>query len=159
MLMSTALRRTGNTVMVGVGFIEYFESHAAFTEFTVPIDYLDPENSESCIISFTLNQVFGHATSVVLDSLWFEEGTIGIDERSAEVGLRITPNPAVDRVTIAASAQGPVHILDMRGRLVMDLSDRRKPSFTVDVSVLPAGLYSVISYNDREVEVARFMKQ
>jgi hypothetical protein len=64
---------------------------------------------------------------------------MGVQE-IGEQAFSITPNPAENMVTILGGQVQSITVVDLNGKRVLQNSNAR----TIDVSVLPAGIYQVL---------------
>jgi len=72
--------------------------------------------------------------------------------------LQIYPNPSSGVITIETPFQGHVSILNIRGQELLEQTIY-EPNSTIDVGVLPGGLYLVRLVGGNEVRVGKFVKE
>ena len=88
-----------------------------------------------------------------------------IDEKQGEINVRIYPDPAQSLLNIETSGSDirlMVKILDARGKIVKVCRlnpQNGKFAGQVDISALSAGVYFIQLYNDRMINMQRFMKE
>jgi hypothetical protein len=82
------------------------------------------------------------------------------DVKGSDVPVTLHPNPATDELTITSPANKyqSISISNMLGKRIMTLK-MSKPTTTIDVSALPAGMYIVTLNGGSGSEVKRFVKQ
>ena len=121
---------------VGV-FRPFTASLAAYSGQTIYITFLHDADDDNLI---------------AIDDILVTGTLVGLNENSNSIGLTVFPNPAIDKVELnyLQSNTGPVtyEVFDSKGSLVMS-ADRGiliagQQKLAIDVSKLPAGLYSVI---------------
>lgn len=84
--------------------------------------------------------------------------SIGINDISANNGVLLYPNPANNQVNVTAQNMKQVMIYDATGRLVTNQVATTDMQ-TIDISVLPAGLYHVRVVTETGNSVLPLMKQ
>lgn len=91
-----------------------------------------------------------------VDDLWLageiKEGT-GISVNKNDTQIKVYPNPATDRITVAGATK--LDITDLNGRLLISTKDVE----SVDVSTLSIGVYFVKATIDNNVSVLKFIKR
>jgi hypothetical protein len=86
-----------------------------------------------------------------------ENGATGISDPASATALTIFPNPSSDNIRIETDEILQVTIYDVMGKPV--ITREVSPSENIDITVLPAGLYTVRSIYDAQQEfVARLVK-
>jgi hypothetical protein len=98
--------------------------------------------------------------SIIVELAYEDFNTSGIDPVAANVGLRMTPNPATSTVKLnVTGVTGMVNcnIIDMSGRVVYNANVNAESETTVDVSNLPAGAYFVRITNDNMSKIEKLI--
>lgn len=86
--------------------------------------------------------------------------TIGIAEISTDRGIKIFPNPAVDKVNFVVSEEnigGLMMICNMMGERVYQ-QQILKSEFQMDVSGFTSGLYWVVYFKNESAYTGKFFK-
>ncbi len=76
----------------------------------------------------------------------------------AEV-IRIWPNPATDRVTVAVNGDAAIDLLDAQGRTLAAPVQRMGDHYVIGIGALPAGLYAVRVTRQQRSIVQRVVKR
>lgn len=151
-------------------WIEGITNTMYFTHKIIPINEPDLP-APACDVSQGLELGVEFISSFWLPTMWWPvlSDASALDETGAtEQGpaLAVTPNPAAEQITIIAPAGMVVRgaelvLLDHLGRTVQRLPWRTGASnFTVDVSELPAGMYSAVLRGDEGfMGTARFLRR
>jgi len=71
--------------------------------------------------------------------------------------LGISPNPADGAVRLAVEAEAEIRVFDAAGRLMQ--SQVVQPGESLDLTALPAGVYTVIAQNEAAARVGKLVKQ
>lgn len=71
----------------------------------------------------------------------------------------IFPNPAHEKITLlfADVIDGKIHITDMVGRVVMTCSIERATEFSINISGLPSGVYTLFLEEKERKEIKKFV--
>lgn len=74
-------------------------------------------------------------------------GEVGVMELSSNENIQIYPNPARNYISIETIEPAErIQIIDIRGKVIIDINLDQRTSYSLDVSDLPAGLYSYKLY-------------
>ncbi|MEI8134967.1 MAG: T9SS type A sorting domain-containing protein [bacterium] len=86
--------------------------------------------------------------------------TADVDQEQSPASIRLFPNPATDKIQISGSMKTLV-VVDATGRTVMpniQPSLYSDAAFTLDVSTLASGCYSVIISEGQHIRTGKFIK-
>ncbi|MEI6123750.1 MAG: T9SS type A sorting domain-containing protein [Bacteroidota bacterium] len=84
--------------------------------------------------------------------------TTQIAENETLPTLRLYPNPAKENISMDAPLNSQIQVINMEGQIVRTLLSRNETT-DVAISGLPAGLYVVKATTDKNVAIAKFVKQ
>lgn len=83
---------------------------------------------------------------------WMDRNIGSIYDMVSQKGeLKLWPNPAVDRTSIAAIPGSSIRITDLYGRVVWEVSNCTESAYTIDVSQWAIGTYVVFVQTNRGV--------
>lgn len=137
---------------------------------------LAPGSTQQLVMALIVAEGVGGCPSVdfskirkIADSAWsvyhnpLPPKPVTVSELTLTGGIKIYPNPAHDQLFIESMAMdnGETHIVihNTLGQEMKVLTDDRNYVTTVDVSKLPAGLYTVTYRNAQSQTVMKFVKQ
>ena len=109
-------------------------------------------------ITYTFTDVNG-CTNIATQNI-VVDACVGITEASA-IGMTLMPNPATTQINLIWTVElTSIEIMDAQGRLVITKAVNNTNSLIVDLTELPAGVYSV-RYNNNNTVAAQqtFVKQ
>lgn len=90
-----------------------------------------------------------------------DDNVTGTNETTGSHGLSVFPNPATGNITISFPADetgGHITVYNLQGQLLLQQAVNGKNN-TVDVMILPTGLYVVKLTLNHEVRVGKFVKE
>ncbi len=101
--------------------------------------------------------VCGYGNNLYLDdvNISFPAGAV---ENNSVGKLAVYPNPAFGKITILASGEGRLFILNASGRLILQM-EITGPATTFDISALSGGVYIAKVVGEYGVQVGKFIKQ
>lgn len=83
--------------------------------------------------------------SVLQQMIEVTSGSVGIHQEDAGLGIRIYPNPANSFLVVDATEANimleRIRLLDLSGRMMLEIGDIQEPKTTMLLSPLPAGAY------------------
>lgn len=85
--------------------------------------------------------------------------TTAVAEPTAENTVRLWPNPATDRLTIAGNRSQRIAVIDLQGRTVHTYTSNGAAQLDLDISALAPGSYVVRSLDDGGGMIGRFIKE
>lgn len=93
------------------------------------------------------------------NTLSFKPGKpAGVTKTISNDNIKIYPNPVTDKLNIQHSANSDYEITDATGRFIMNGAIDNE-QYSINTSVLPAGVYLIHLTKDGEVEHLKFVKQ
>ena len=72
--------------------------------------------------------------------------------------LSVFPNPSSAQININVQTKGHLSILDLSGQQLLQ-QEITEPTTTIDISILPSGVYLVKVFGENGVQVGKFVKQ
>jgi hypothetical protein len=154
---------------VGIGRLNLGDSVSTYTEFTVDIEYIQPEMPDSITVfldpslcrrypdqQYVVLDDDGIASFFTVDNLSLVgESTAGIKEIASTNTLNIFPNPAQDIIHFQ-TIDGEVAIFDLTGKQVAKIESGSIGS--IDVSKLNKGTYLLRITDKEQILQGRFEK-
>jgi hypothetical protein len=137
----------------------------SWQSFSLPLTYFSSGLPDSAMIILSASGTSPVTQSYLyIDNLFFQGGTVGLDDLSEQSYLKIYPNPVVSgRLTIdlinSSNTASSVEIMDLRGRPVLiDHLNYKNFPHTVDVSALHSGVYLLRINSIGGILYSRFIK-
>lgn len=143
----------GSGMTLAAGAVDVTTNSSAFTQLTVPVQYLQAGTPASCIITITCSDAGGNEPDVntwfVVDDLTLSGTLSGINEVQAnQVPILVYPNPANNVVNVRINATdnsaNKLLLFNINGQRINEYSlesTQTTQTKTIDVSTLTNGLY------------------
>lgn len=119
--------------------------------------WLDYSLRDNLTAFAAFNDSLQNSTRITFEQSW---NTISIEEISTDSGIKIFPNPAVDKVSFVVAGEnvdGRMVIYNVMGERVYQ-QQIRESEFQIDLSGFTAGLFWVVCCKDKSTYTARFFK-
>lgn len=137
----------------------------SWTNFSVPINYLNGNSPDSCRI--TLSASGSTPTNndyLYVDNLAFSGTAAGISENHFDANISVYPNPASENLTLDLSVLKDktvtVNVIDMTGKQILSFDKMTvNTKNKVDVSSLPVGNYVLNVHTSQGIITRNFIKQ
>jgi hypothetical protein len=153
MVVVLTRRISGTTTVIAGGSYDFPALASSYTLVTVPLQYasgLAPD-SVSMVFFSGNTQVVTAGAVLRIDDITFTGTATATRDAALAAQLRIAPNPSPDGRYLLSSADpallaAPLTVLDATGRIVRhdeSPAPARLPERTLDLSELPAGIYTV----------------
>lgn len=136
-----------------------------WANFTVPLTYVDGNNPDSCMITFSAS---GNPPAVndylYIDNLAFTGTVLGISVNNVGANISVSPNPASDNLLVDLSLlkdkNVTLQIFDAQGKQMKSMDNIDVTVKTsVDISELPVGNYTINVITKEEIITRNFIKQ
>ena len=161
-------------IVVGRGKQVFNSAVNAYSEFNIEIEYTGQYDPDSIIVLASASAAYDFTnidslmkckgqigSTLYLDNLTFNYSDNVKECLMPEVNMMLTPNPAVDQISITVSEEikGQVMIYDMSGKCIANTGINGQ-KINIDASTYANGTYIVnIVSNNQVVASSRFIKQ
>ncbi len=120
----------------------------SWADFTIPLNYVDGNNPDSCIITFSASgSTPSNYDYLYVDNLAFSGSVTGVTEIADIKALRFYPNPASSVINIdllLTESIYQINMYDLQGRMVKVIKNGKlsgNQQITVNVEDIPSGTY------------------
>ena len=155
----------GTRDTIGFGFISASTSLNSWTYFEIPINYLLAETPDTMNMLFLnsnpLDKVDHTGTTLWIDNLSFDYGTVGIEDVTFSKELNIYAKPDSHQLILSAAFASPenldISLCNMAGIEIMHWKRKMQQSTEeLDINNLPPGTYVIrISSGNRLVDTRK----
>jgi len=164
-LVSFSKVNGSKTDSIGGGFFAFNTMPTTYTQFSVPLSYLNSSAPDSCKLGFAYTGDASKKGYVLLDDLTLEGGNIGIMEKTNITSLNVYPNPSINEVNVSfnttTACVASISITDANGRVVNNISsgfiNQGCHSFTLDISSLTNGIYTIHTNTGAGIRTQQFI--
>lgn len=152
------------TNVIGGGFTQVKNTVASYTLLSVPVTQYSPGTVDTMRITFNSGRNPG--STLFIDAVSLNGGTVSTNEITLENSLKHYPNPLVNELTVTfnagKSSNGTIEVFDVNGRLVMSknlniITGANKQ--TINTEGLTQGVYTYVITNGGNRGVNKFIKQ
>jgi hypothetical protein len=132
--------------------------------YTTDVYYTYPYNGDTIYIgsiSFTINDPIPYYSPAVKNQSQSPCGGwtgISSEKNPSDILLKIYPNPTDVKISIDSKEGGNLFIFNSQGHQFLQ-QEITVPTTTIDVSILPSGVYVVKLVGEKGVQVGKFIKQ
>ncbi len=134
---------TGVRAFLGSGYLAWSEEATAWTDFTVPITYVNEEVPDSAVIIISSSDaaIMGVGTQLTLDDLQFQGVATGIG-RDEHLHPNMRVSQRVGALVLSTELGGfrTIDLLDATGRSFVR-QQAEGTTVTIDTSGIPTGVY------------------
>lgn len=134
---------TGGRSFLGSGYLAWSEEATAWSDFTVPITYVNEEVPDSAVIIISSSDaaIMGVGTQLTLDDLQFQEVATGIVlNEHLYPSVRVSQRAAALVLSTELGGFRTIDLLDATGRSFVRHQEEGS-TVTIDTSGIPSGVY------------------
>lgn len=152
------------TNVIGGGFTQLKNTVSSYTALSIPVTQYSPGTVDTMRITFSSGRNPG--STLFVDAVSLNGGTVSTDEITLENSLKHFPNPVENELTVtfnaSKSSNGTIEVFDVNGKLVIskNLNIITGANIqTINTEGLTQGVYTYVINNGGNRGVNKFIKK